>query len=70
MNEDDPSRSVVLKAEKMGVNSSSRLACVIPATLAPGRYRLKVVTQFMHGRTQRKEPQSFTYDRSFSVMPA
>ncbi len=70
MNEDDPSMSVVLKAEKMGVNSPSRLACVVPATLAPGRYRLKVVTQFMHGRTQRKEPQSFTYDRSFSVTSA
>ena len=69
-NTDDPSRTVVLKAEKMGMNSSTKLACVVPASLADGRYRLKVVTQFTRSKIQRKEPLSFTYDRTFETASA
>ena len=66
-NEDNPEKTVVLRAKKMGTNSASKLACVVPATLAEGSYRIKVVTQFTRTRVQRKEPQSFTFDRPLLV---
>ena len=70
VNEDDPAKTVVLGEKKMGTNSPSKLACVVPTTLADGYYRLKVVTQFTHSKLPRREPRSFTYDQPFAVTSA
>lgn len=63
MNADDETKSVKLEKGKMGTNLSTRLACVVPATLADGKYRIKVVTQFTKAKTTRKEPLSFVFDK-------
>ncbi|MBP5463678.1 MAG: DUF4469 domain-containing protein [Treponema sp.] len=70
VNEDDPEKTIVLGKEKMGTNSPSKLACVVPASLAEGSYRIKVVTQFTRTKVQRKEPQTFTFDRLLQVTSA
>ena len=69
-NEDNPEKTVVLRAKKMGTNSPSKLACVVPATLAEGSYRLKIVTQFMKSKTQRKKPLAFVHDKKLTVASA
>ncbi len=68
--EDNPENTVVLGKEKMGPNSPSKLACVVPAALAAGSYRIKIVTQFMNSRVQRKKPLSFVHDTPFTVVSA
>lgn len=70
VSEDDPSRTVMLGEKKMGINSPSKLACVVPATLSDGTYRLRVVTQFTHSKLPRKEPRSFIYDQPLEVVSA
>ena len=70
VNEDAPEKTVILRKDKMGINKPAKLACVVPATLEDGRYRLKVVTQFMGSKTQRKLPQSFVHDQLFDVASA
>ena len=68
--EDKPENTVVLGKEKMGMNSPSKLACVVPAALAAGSYRIKIVTQFMNSKVQRKKPLAFVHDTSFTVASA
>lgn len=63
----DETKSVRLEKGKMGTNSSSRLACVVPAALSDGTYKIKVVTQFSKSKTLRKEPLSFVFDKQFTV---
>ncbi len=67
MNVDDETKSVKLEEGKMGTNSSSRLACVVPTTLADGTYQIKVVTQFAKSKTARKEPLSFVFDKRLTA---
>ena len=67
MNVDDEKKSVRLEKSKIGTNSSTRLACVVPATLADGTYRIKVVTQFTKSKATRKEPLSFVFDKRLNT---
>lgn len=67
VNVEDESKTVKLDCSKMGINSSSQLACVVPTTLSAGNYRIRVVTQFAKSRTPRKDPVDFTFDKLFTV---
>ena len=67
MNVDDEKKSVRLEKSKIGTNSSTRLSCVVPATLADGTYRIKVVTQFTKSKATRKEPLSFVFDKRLNT---
>ncbi len=66
-NVEDSTKTVKLDSSKMGINSSSRLACVVPTTLTAGSYRIRVATQFTRTKTPRKEPVEFTFDKLFTV---
>ena len=66
----DDTKSVKLEQSKIGTNTSTRLACVIPATLADGEYQIKVVTQFSKAKTLRKEPLTFVFDKHLTVVSA
>lgn len=66
-NVEDPDKTVKLTAEKLGTNSSTRLACVIPSTLEAGKYKVKVNTQSLGSKALRKDPQSFTFETVFTV---
>lgn len=67
VNVDDETKTVKLDGSKMGINTSGRLACVVPTTLTTGNYHIKVVTQFAKSKTPRKEPVEFTFDKLFTV---
>ena len=67
VNVDDDTKTIKLDRSKIGINSSSRLACVVPTTLTAGTYHIKVVTQYSKGKTARKEPVEFTFDKLFTV---
>ncbi|MBP5464512.1 MAG: DUF4469 domain-containing protein, partial [Treponema sp.] len=64
---DDPAKTVRLPKEKIGFNGTVRLACAVPMGLAGGRYRIKVVTQYMRTNEQRKTPHSTAYGRIFAL---
>ena len=66
-NVDDPDKTVKLTADKMGTNTSTRLACVIPSTLEAGSYRIRITTQFLRSKRLRKEPQSSTFETVYTV---
>ena len=66
-NVEDPDKTVKLTAEKLGTNSSPRLACVIPSTLEAGKYKVRVTTQSLGSKALRKDPQSFTFETVFTV---
>lgn len=66
VNEEDASKTVKLSADDLGMNKSTRLACVVPADLESGTYSIKVVTQFMRGKTFRKKAQQTSFGH-FSV---
>ena len=68
--EDKPENTVVLGKNKMGRNSPSKLACAVPASLAEGRYRLKIVTQYMNSKVQRKKPLTFVHDKALTLISA
>ncbi len=59
------SKSVKLTAEKIGVNTSSRVACVVPG-LESGNWKIRIVTQCSK-TTPRKESQSCTYSTVFAL---
>ena len=66
-NVDDDTKTVKLDSSKMGINSSNRLACVVPTTLTAGNYKIRVVTQFTKTKNLRKEPVEFMFDKLFTV---
>lgn len=66
-NTENPDKTVKIPVEKLGTNTSTRLACVIPSTLEAGKYRVKVTTQYLGSKTNRKEPLSFTYETEYTV---
>ena len=55
VNEQDSSKTVRLSADDLGINKPTCLACVVPAELEAGTYRIQVATQFMSGKAFRKE---------------
>ena len=65
VNADDESKSVKVSAAKIGVNTSSRVACVVPP-LESGSWRIRIVTQCSKN-TPRKESLLFTYEPTFTV---
>lgn len=66
-NTESPDKTVKIPVEKLGTNTSTRLACVIPSTLEAGKYKVRVTTQFLGSKALRKEPQSFTFETVFTV---
>ena len=66
VNKGDESKTVKVEPSKLGVNSSSKVACVIPR-LESGEYQVKVVTQFMKSTIFSKAPKSHTFERSLTV---
>lgn len=58
---DDSLQSVKLTVEELGRNSNTTIACVVPAELKTGTYRIRIVTQFLGGKQFRKEPQNYVY---------
>lgn len=63
----DSSKTVKLKPDEFGMNTSTRIACVVLLELENGTYSIKVVTQFMNSSSVfRKESQSASYS-SFVV---
>ncbi len=65
VNEDDESKSVTLGADKIGVNTSSEIACVVPE-LEAGNYLIKVVTQCSK-TSPRSESLECIYTTAFNV---
>lgn len=66
-NVDDTAKSLRIPAERIGDNTSTRLALVVPTELADGRYQIKIITQFTRGKQNRKEPLTFTFPTIFTV---
>ena len=67
-NVEEPDKTVKLTVDKLGTNTSTRIACVVPATLEAGNYRVRVTTQFQGSKKLRKEPQSFAFNATFTVV--
>ncbi|MBR1402610.1 MAG: DUF4469 domain-containing protein [Treponema sp.] len=65
VNCEDDEKSVKLEAAKIGVNTSSRIACVVPP-LCSGTYTVKVVTQCSKTKPH-KESLENTFSTVFSV---
>ncbi len=68
MHSQDDTKDVKLSAEKLGINTQTRLACVIPSGLEAGTYRLKVVTQALSSKTYRKKPTAFTFQTELTAV--
>ena len=68
MHSHDNTKDVKLSAEKLGINTQTRLACVIPSGLEAGTYRLKVVTQALSSKTYRKKPTAFTFQTELTAV--
>ena len=64
---EDASKSVKIEWAKIGVNTSSRIACVVPQ-LESGSYKIKLVTQYARNSVPRKEPQASTFGTVFAVL--
>lgn len=56
VNNEDSADFVKVSAEELGRNYGSNVACVVPAELKEGSYSIKIVTQYMSGKSFRKEP--------------
>ena len=67
VNTEDESSTVKVDASKIGVNTSSRIACVVPK-LASGSYKIKIVTQFARSNAPRKDSQVNTFSNTFTVL--
>ena len=63
----DPANEVKIPVKKIGVNTAVHVACIIPADLNIGSYRIKLVTQYSRSKVLRKEPLSCMTDARFSV---
>ena len=60
---------VQLRESDIILNQPKTLKCLVPASLAVGeKYRIKVVTQFMHSVRERKTVQSYLSDDIFTVV--
>ena len=62
----DSKKNVRLTAKKLGTNTTTHIACVVPLNLAEGSYRLRIVTQFTNPKPLKK-PLSFLYESLFTV---
>ena len=58
----------VLRRSSPSQRQVPAIACVVPATLEAGNYKVRVTTQFQGSRKLRKEPQSFTFNATFTVV--
>ena len=67
VNTEDETSSVKVDVSKIGVNTSSRIACVVPK-LASGSYKIKIVTQFARSNAPRKDSQVNTFTNTFTVL--
>ena len=62
----DSTKDVKLSAKKLGVNTPSKLACVVPP-LESGTYQIKIVTQYSKSKTLRKSPIESTLSAPLTV---
>jgi len=63
----DTQERIRVETDDIVTNNPSELIIVIPA-LAPGAYRVEVVTQFSTGGAVLKEPKSALFDRTLTVL--
>ncbi|MBQ9622843.1 MAG: DUF4469 domain-containing protein [Treponema sp.] len=66
INVDDESKTVKLPASKIGVNTSSRIACVVP-NLESGSWRIRIVTQYAKSTVPCRESKSQIFCNTFTV---
>jgi hypothetical protein len=66
VNTEDESKTVKLAASKIGVNTSSRIACVVPS-LESGSWKIRIVTQYAKSSVPCKESKSQTFSNTFTV---
>ena len=64
---EDSGKDVCLSAQKLGTNTASRIACVVPQELSEGSYRIRIVTQLTTGKLQRKDALSFLHETPLIV---
>jgi hypothetical protein len=56
-------------AENLGLNRPVEVMALVPA-LAPGKYRLEIVTRYAHGGTPLKEPRTIRAEPELTAAPA
>lgn len=59
--------SVATNVPVLAVNDPSRLVLTVPASLKPGRYKLKINTYFSNGKTYLKEARQIIYAGELTV---
>jgi hypothetical protein len=66
VNAEDEGKTVKVPASKIGVNTSSRIACVVP-NLESGSWRIKIVTQYAKSTVPCRESKSQIFCNTFTV---
>lgn len=66
INTEDESKSVKVNASECGINKAGMISCVIPE-LEPGKYILKIVTQFSRSKLLSKDNKEFISNVIFTV---
>jgi hypothetical protein len=64
----ESAEEIKLEADFIVTNDPSKLLLLVPADLAPGAYRLKVVTQFSSGNKLLKAPREAIYGHELTVI--
>ncbi len=67
ISEEDDSKNIKLAQNKMYINTTNSLGCVIPNELSAGNYKIKIVTQFSKNKTFRKETQTAEVSKTLTV---
>ena len=64
---EDSGKSVRLPVSKLGTNTATHIACVVPQELSEGSYRIRIVTQMTNNRKMRSEPLVFLHEMPLAV---
>ena len=64
---DAPEETIYKVERRLTQNDPSRIIARVPATLAPGSYTLRIVTQFTTASTLLKEPRTLEYEQPLVV---
>ena len=56
-----------IPASSIAINNPSKITFVVPATLAPGDYKMSITTQFSTSASLLKEPRTYVFDYVLSV---
>ena len=64
---DAPEETIYKVERRLTQNDPSRIIARVPATLAPGAYTLRIVTQYSNASTLLKEPRTMEYESPLVV---